>query len=120
MKRIKIIQLNDKKIFFCDLKGVKNDDILNISQETWSLIGSELKDGEKVNFLLDITDVNIPPKIMDEISLMAEVHKNNIAKEGVVGINGFRRTLLNLYGWVIGSQLKAFEDRELAMLWLAS
>lgn len=120
MKRTKIIQLNNKKIFYCDLKGLENDEILNVSQETWSLIGSELENEEKANFLIDITGVEIPPKIMEEIATMSERYKNNIAKEGVVGIYGFRRTLLNMYGWAIGSQLKGFEDKEMAMNWLAS
>ena len=120
MKRTKIIQLNDKKIFFCDLKGIERDEIIAVSKETWSIIKSELGTGEKANFLIDITNVQIPPKIMEEISTLAELNKDNIAKEGVIGINGFRRTLINIYGWAIGSQLKAFEDRELAMHWLAS
>ena len=120
MKRTQIIQLNDKKIFFCDLKGIEKEEILDVSKETWSIISADIQKGEKVNFLIDITDVQIPPNIMEEISALAELHKNEINKEGVLGIHGFKRTLLNMYGWAKGSQLKAFEDRELAINWLAS
>ena len=120
MKRTKIIQLNDKKIFFCNLKDVEKEEILNVSQETFSLIGVELQKGEKANFLIDVTNLQIPPKIMEEIEVIAELHKNNINKEGIIGITGFKGTLLNIYGWLTGSQLRAFKNRELAIHWLAS
>ena len=120
MKRAKIIQLNKKKIIFCDLKGIEREEILQVSQQTWSLFGKHLPQNEKANFLVDMTGVEIPPKIMEEIVHMAERYKQNIDKEGVIGLHGFRKTLLNFYGWVIGSNLKAFENRDRAMHWLAS
>ena len=120
MKRTKIIQLNDKKIVLCDLKGIEREEILRVSQQTWSLIRTSLSEGEKANFLVDMTDVQIPPKMMEEIVSLAENFKQSIAKEGVIGLHGFRRTMLNIYGWSIGSKLKAFDDHEKAMVWLAS
>jgi hypothetical protein len=120
MKRTKIIQLNNKKIFLCDLKGVQNEDLLEVSHETWNMFNTELKEGEKVSFLIDITNVDIPPSLMEEISELASRYKQSIEKEGVIGFHGFKKTLLNLYSWASGSQLKAFETQERAMLWLAS
>lgn len=120
MERTKIIQLNDKKIIICDLKGIQREEILKVSQQTWTLFGKELLQDEKANFLVDITGVDIPPKIMDEIVSMSEQYKKNIAKEGVIGLYGFKRTLLNIYGWSIGSKLKAFNNKENAINWLAS
>lgn len=120
MKRSKIIQLNNKKIIFCDLKGIEREEILQVSQQTWSLFSSDLQHDQKASFLVDMTGVEIPPKIMEEIVNMAERYKRNIDKEGVIGLHGFRRTLLNMYGWVIGSNLRAFENRDLAINWLAS
>lgn len=120
MNRTKIIQLNDKKIFFCDLRGVNREEILMISQETWNLFNSSLLEGEKANFLIDITNVEIPPMMMEEIANMAERYKKNIDKEGIIGLHGFNKTMLNWYGWLTRSQLKAFETQESAMTWLAS
>lgn len=120
MNRTKIIQLNNKKIIFCDLKGIEREEILQVSQQTWSLFGKNLTGTQKASFLIDMTGVEIPPKIMEEIVHMAERYKRNIDKEGVIGLHGFRRNLLNIYGWVIGSNLKAFENEDLAIHWLAS
>jgi hypothetical protein len=120
MKRTRIIQLNDKKIFLCDLKGAHNDDLLDVSQEAFNLFHTEIKEGEKVNFLIDITNTDISQNVIDEISSVAEQYKGFISKEGVVGLYGFKKTLLNLYGFMIGSRLKAFESQESAMHWLAS
>lgn len=120
MNRTKVIQLNDKKIFLCDLKGLEREEILTVSQQTWNLFSTELIHGEKANFLIDITNVDIPPMMMEEIASMAERYKNNIAKEGVVGLHGFRKTMLNMYGLMIGSKLKAFENQESALIWLTA
>lgn len=120
MQRTSIIQLNNRKIILCDLRGIEKEDILKVSQQTWTLFGSALLENEKASFLVDLTGVTIPPKIMDDIVSISEQYKQNIAKEGVIGLYGFKRTMLNIYGWSIGSNLKAFKDRELAFNWLAS
>lgn len=120
MNRTKIIQLNNKKIFFCDLKGVEREDLLTVSQQTWSLFNSVLIEGEKANFLIDITNVYIPPILMEEIASMADRYKNKIAKEGIIGVHGMNKTVLNIYAWLTGSKLKAFANQESAMMWLAS
>jgi hypothetical protein len=120
MKRTKIIQFQNRKIFYCDLKGAHNEDIIDASYETWQLFNSELQEGEKAFFLIDITDVDIPAKTMEEMTSLAERYRNNIAKEGIIGMNGFNKALFNFYGWATGSHLKAFENKETAMHWLAS
>ena len=120
MKRTTVIQLNDKKIFLCDLKGLQTQDILNVSQETWDMFHKEIHEGEKANFLIDITNVDLESSTLEQIATMAEQYRNNIEKEGVIGLYGIRKTIFNIYGWAIGSQLKAFETQERAMHWLAS
>ena len=120
MNRIKLIQLNNKKIIFCDLKGIARDEILHVSSQILAMFKSEVKNNEKASFLVDITGVEIPPSTMEEITSLMEIYKQNIFKEGVIGLSGMRKTLFNLYGLLTRTNLKAFENRELAMNWLAS
>lgn len=120
MNRIKLIHQNNKKIILCDLKGINKDEILDVCRNTIALLNSEIKNNEKASFLIDVTGVEIPPKLMEEVTQLFESYRGSIKKEGVIGLYGFRKILFNIYGWVIGSHLKAFENRDLAMNWLVS
>jgi len=120
MNRIKLIHKNNKKIILCDLKGINRDEILNVCRDIVNLFDSEITTDEKANFLIDITGVEIPPKLMEELTSLLESYRGSIKKEGVIGLVGFRKFLFNAYGWIIGAHLKAFENRDVAMNWLAS
>ena len=116
--RINWIEHKGKKILFEDYSGLKEEEMLNVLQDTQAVYESL---SSPVPVLVDLTDANADELFLEEIKRIGLKYEALIERIGNVGVTGTKKLLATAYHAVATQTNKAvyFKNLEDAKNFLA-
>ena len=108
-----------KRILFNDFTGLSADDLTNqVRQNEQDAVRAGKMEGGSLRVLTDVTNSLIFPAAADALKQLAESTKPYVTASAVLGVEGLRKTLLEIISKFSGRDIKNFDSREEALDWL--
>lgn len=116
--KIQWISYQGKEILFNDRSNLRDNDIIENSDQAVSFIkGLGKKD---LLYLVDNSNTILVPHIKDHIKKGGKEISPYIKKLAVLGTNNAQKILLNVLSTITKMNIRAFDDIESAKKWLIS
>jgi len=110
-----IIYYKDVKISYLDYRGLTTKEMIEAVEAARK---KSLEDNSPRPLLTNITGAFAVPEFMAKVKEAGKETKHLTTKSAIVGITGAKKILLNVFNMFTKSDMKVFDNEELAKEWL--